>query len=461
MIIDKFEQLKIPIKEIYSKLDYRNIESRNKINEIIAKKKLIHNFDEDIDDFILYSINYYDNLNNFILFGLNKNESYKYFSNVFNNDYSLYGIKHIHIKSTMIIKIMYQLLFPRMIIKTKHELIEYLNNTYPFLANYDKEYIDITILVVRKKDNNKKYLSSDIIHDNHIVYIPNTKESIWISASLFFSNESLKFIELQNFDYFLTKDMDKSKKMFLKYRSWLNSNILYKDQMQFMLFSSIVLYLIGNRSMNDLDLYIHTLPPEIIELTDELKDPIFNYIEYKIKNTENWPDYWNSWLDTWANKCGAKYFEEILANPRYHFYFLGVKIISLECDIIRRIERARPRAIADLIALRKRYPISISIPSLKENITKFIPIKDKTQEEINKLIHEGGILNEENKEISIEIKHDIPKTIQTIIYALRERYRMTFTETEILRELNMDNEIKISHLSDSFRRIKIAIKKKI
>ena len=76
MIIDKFEQLKIPIKEIYSKLDYRNIESRNKINEIIAKKKLIHNFDEDIDDFILYSINYYDNLNNFILFGLNKNESY-------------------------------------------------------------------------------------------------------------------------------------------------------------------------------------------------------------------------------------------------------------------------------------------------------------------------------------------------------------------------------------------------
>jgi hypothetical protein len=461
MIIDKFEQLSIPINEIYTKLDYRNIESRNKINEIIAKKKLIHNFDEDIDDFILYAINYYDNLNNFIVFGLDKNESYKYFVTNFNTEYSLYGIKHINIKSTMIIKVMYQLLFPRMIIKSIIELKEYLYSNYSFLANYDKEFIDITILVVRKKDNTKKYPTADIINEKYTVYIPNTKESIWNSASIFFSNTSLQFLELQNFDYFLTKDMEKSKKMFLKYRSWLNSNILYKDQMQFMLFSSIVLYLIGNRLMNDLDLYIHTIPSHIIEVTDQLKDPVFNYIEYKIKNTGNWPDYWNSWLDIWANKCGAKYFEEILGNPRYHFYFLGVKIISLNCDIVRRIERARPRAIADLIALRKRYPLSISIPSLKEKIVKFIPIKDKSTEEIAKLINDGGVLNEENKEISIEVKHDINKTINTIIYILKERYRMTFSEAEIKRELNMDNEIRISHLSDSMRRIKITIKKKM
>jgi hypothetical protein len=255
--------------------------------------------------------------------------------------------------------------------------------------------------------------------------------------------------------------MEKSKKMFLKYRAWLNSNIAYKDQMQFMLFSSIVLYLIGNRSMNDLDLYIHTIPKEIIELTNEFKEnTIFNYIEYKIKNTDNWPDYWNTWLDTWANKCGAKYFEEILGSPKYHFYFLGVKIISLNCDIVRRIERARPRAIADLIALRKRYPISIYIPSLKNTIHKFISIKDKSDEEIDYLIKTGGILNEKNKEIRIEVKHDISKTIQTIIYALNTRYKMTFTESEIKRELNMDNEIRISHLSDSMKKIKISINRK-
>lgn len=459
MIIDKFEQLQIPINEIYAKLDYRSIEARNKINDIISKKKLIHDFDEDIDDFILYAINYYDNLNNFVLFGLNKNESYRYYSDNFKDEYILYGIKHIRVKSTMIIKIMYQLLFSRMIIKSVNDILKYLNDNYSYLANYDKEFIDITILIVRIKDVNKKY-PRDIINENYIVYIPNTKESTWNCASIFFSNESLRFLELQNIEYFLTKDMEKSKKMFLKYRSWLNSNILYKDQMQFMLFSSIVLYLIGNRSMNDLDLYIHTIPSEIIELTNEFKEPIFNYIEYKIKNTDNWPDYWDTWLDNWANKCGARYFEEILGNPRFHFYFLGVKIISLNCDIIRRIERGRPRAIADLIALRKRYHISISIPSLKDKITKFISIKDKSEEIIDKMIKDGGILNEKNKEISIEVTHDINKTIQTIIYALKERYRMTFTESEIKRELNMENDIRISHLSNSMKRIKFHITKK-
>ena len=460
MILEKFEQLSIPINEIYANLDYRNIETRNKVNEIIAKKKLIYEFDESIDDLILYAINYYDNLNNFVVFGLDKNDSYKFYCDNLKSDYSLYGIKQLRLKSTMIIKIMYQLLFSRTVINTKHDIIEYLERHIHYLFKYDKEFIDITVLIVCKKDIHKKYPCTDIISDKYYIYIPNTKESIWTCATIFFSNESLKFIELQNFDYFLTKDMAKSKEMFLKYKTWLQSNVSYKDQQQFMLFSSIVLYLIGNRSMNDLDLYIHKIPPEIIELTNEFKeDSALNFIEYKIKNTENWPDYWNTWLDIWANKCGAKYFEEILGNPAYHFYYLGVKIISLKCDIVRRIERARPRAIADLIALRKRYPIPISIPSLKDKIQKYISIKDKSPEEIQELISNGGILNEQNKDICIEVKQNIHKTIETIIYALNTRYKMTFTVAEVRRELNMDNEIRISPLSDSMKKIKISTKR--
>lgn len=460
MIFHKFEELGIPINEIYTNLDYRNIETRNKINNILTKKKLIHEFDEDIDDFILYAINYYDNLNNFVIFGLDKNNAYKYYNEKFKDDYSLYGIKHIHIHSRNIIKIIYQLLFPRMIIKTKYDLITCLEEQYPYLYNYDKEFIDISILVVCKKDLKKKYPSNDIIEDNLMVYIPNTKESIWITASIFFSQTSIRFLELQNFEYFLTKEMEPSKKMFLKYRSWLNDNVPFNKQSQFMLYSSVVLYLIGNRSMNDLDLYIHTIPKDIIELTDELKDdPMYKFIEYKIKNTDNWPNYWNTWLDEWATMCGAKYFEEILGNPRYHFYYLGIKIISLDCDIVRRIQRNRPRAIADLIALRKRYPLSISIPSIKNKVIKYIPIKDKTEEEIKELIDRGGILNEKNQEIAIQERNDINKTIQTIIYALNTRYKMTFTEAEIKHELGMDNEIRISGLSDSMKKIRILKKK--
>jgi hypothetical protein len=459
MILTKFEDICIPIKEIHKNLQYKNIEGKNKINIIISKKKLIHEFDDDIDNCILYALNYYDNLNNFVIFGYDKSTSFNYYNDVFKNDYSLYGIKYLKLSTNILTKIMYQLLFSRMIIKTKQDLEQYIETNYRYLHKYDKEFIDITILVLCKRDLNKKYPTFDISENDHVVYIPNTKESIWNCASVFFSSSTLYFLEKQNFDYFLTKHMETSKKMFLQYRSWLNNNIEHKYQQQFILYSSIVLYLLGHRSMNDLDLYIHTIPENIQELTKELSNnELYNkYIEYNIKNTDKWPDYWNSWLDEWAKKCGAKYFEEILGNPKYHFYFLGVKIISIHCDIVRRIERNRPRAIADLIALRKRYQFQISIPYIPEKYNKYISIKNLSQDEINKYIQDGNILNDKNKEISIECKNNIDKFIETIIWALNTRYRMTFTVNEIKRELNMlDREKSV----DTVKKIKIVTKRK-
>ena len=246
--------------------------------------------------------------------------------------------------------------------------------------------------------------------------------------------------------------MEKSKSMFLKYRKWLNTNVEGKYQPQFMLFSSVILYLLGHRAMNDLDLYIHTIPTNIQERLEEFKtNEVFNFIDFKIKNTDNWPNYWDTWLDEWAQKCGAKYFEEILGNPKYHFYFLGVKIISLECDVERRLCRNRPRAFADLIALRKRYAYDVIIPRIPITSTEYNDITKKTPSEIAKLISEGGILNEVNKEVCITRDIDQVKFMSTIIYALHTRYRMTFTVDDIKRELNM--------LSREDKRIKIVIKK--
>lgn len=461
MIFRKIEDFSTPIDEIYNKLNYRDINTKNKINEIISKKKLIHTFDYDIDDMLLYSLNYYDNLNNFVIFGFDKNQSYDYYLKNFKVDYSLYALKHIVVSSKIITKIMYQLLFSRMIIQTKNDLNNYLDANFNFLYKYDKEFIDITILVVCKKDLEKKYPTTDIVKFDHIVYIPNTKESIWNTACVFFSQTTLNFIEKQNFDYFLTRDMEQSKKMFLKYRTWLNDNIERQNHMSFMLFSSIVLYMLGHRAINDLDLYIHSIPLDIQNCVNEFKtNEKYKYIEYKIKGTDNWPIYWDTWLDQWANKCGARYFEEILGNPKYHFYFLGTKVISLHCDIIRRLERHRPRAIADLIALRKRYSIKINIPPISPKKINYVSTVDKSIDEITQLINNGAKLNEKNKELEIEENNDIEKTINTIIFALNTRYRMTFTNIEIKKELNMYIEEKEQNIKSNEKKIRIYVKKK-
>jgi len=465
MILKKFEDIIKPVEETWKKLNYKNISMKNKLNQIIIHKKLIHTFDDDIDDFILNALKYYDNLNSFVFFGKNKEETYKYYLDIYSKDYSIYGIKYISLKTSLLHKIMYQLLFPRMIFKTKSDLYNYIEEKYQYLHNYEDKYMNVTILILCKKNLKKKYPSNDVIEDDYCIYIPNTKEEIWHTASLFFSQTTLSFLEKQNFDYFLTKDMESSKKMFLKYRNWLNDNIDMNNQSSFLLYSSVILYLLGHRSINDLDLYIHDISIELQEKVNEFKtNTIFNYIDYSIKNTEKWPRHWDSWLDIWAQKCGAKYFEEILGNPKYHFYFLGVKIISLECDVVRRLHRCRPRAIADLIALRKRYSYNVIIPPIHEKSYQYLSITDKSEDEINEFIQNGGILNEKNKEICIEYNTDIPKFINTIIYALDTRYRMTFTINEIKRELNMDidsNNLDLNNIKKNMKKnIKIIIKKK-
>jgi hypothetical protein len=463
MILRKLEDLFKPTEEIWKNLDYKNISQRNKINLIISNKKLITDFDDEIDNSILYALNYYDNLNAFTIFGKKKSDAYKYYLDNFKNDYILYGLKHMKINTSTLPKIFYQLFFPRMIIKNKHDLYDFLKEEYKFVLEYSEESIDVTILLVCKRDLNKKYPFNDIIEKDFCVYIPNTKEQIIHNASIFFCNSTIKFLDLQNLDYFLSKDYESSKKMFLKYRKWQNINIPIEYQSQYMLFSSVVLYLLGHRPMNDLDLYVHKIPRELEELTNELgKNDIFNFIDFKIKNTSNWPNYWDSWLDIWAQKCGAKYFEELLGNQKYHFYFLGIKIISLDCDVKRRLARNRPRAYADLIALRKRYHYKINIPPVPNKLEKYITISDKSEYEINNMIKEGGILNEKNNEILIKYDNDISKFIGTIIYALSTRYHMTFTENDIRKELCMRELItnKTNNEMLNTKKIKIVIKKK-
>lgn len=151
MIFEKFEDIIVSTEEIWKNLNYKNIEAKNKLNLIVNNKKLIHQFDDDIDNSILYALKYYDNLNLFVLFGKNKNEGFKYYQNNYKNDYHLYGIKCIKLKSTLITKIMYQLLFGRMIIKNKQDITNFLKENCHFLYSFDKEFLDITILLICKK----------------------------------------------------------------------------------------------------------------------------------------------------------------------------------------------------------------------------------------------------------------------------------------------------------------------
>jgi len=444
MILNSIDDLHIPIDIVWDKIKYKNLNLKSKLNLIIQNKKLVHNFDEDIDEIFLHGIKYFDNLNNFIIFGKNKNDSYKYYDTNLKDKYILYGIKSIEIGAIHIMKIMYQLIFPRKEIKTQQELYDYVKRKYEFLfremTNNPNVLLNINILIICKRDLHQKYPISDISKNNFVIYYPTTDEEIEISSSLFLNKTSLKFVELQCFEHFIKRENNESKAMFLKYRSYLYENIdVLTRSSQFMLFSSIVLYLVGHRSMNDLDLYIHTISEELYEKVSDSFDnnEIFKYIEYQAKGTNKWPHYWDTWLDIWAQKCGAKYFEEILGNPEFHFYYLGVKVISIHCDLVRRVERERPRAFADLIAFRKRYAYKITLPDVPKFSLKYIELTKLSELEKNKYIEKGAMIDEKNNEIKIQEEINIEKFLGTIIYYLKDSYRMEMTLADLKRELHI------------------------
>lgn len=471
MILKKFDEITDAVKSVYNNLNYKNVACIDKSNEIRRNRTLIHEFDDNVDQIMLHALNVYNNLNGFVVFGKNKNSAYKYYQAELSADYAIYGIKYMEIKAANIIKILYQLLFPRVIIKNKAHLMDFIRDQYNFIWKYITNEkaglydMDVTILILCKRNIKQKYPSCDIARDDHVVFIPNTKDEIRHMSGIFFCSGTMRFIEIQNFDFFLTKENTDSKNMFLKFRNWLFQTVDVDMQSQFMLYSSVVLYLIGHRAMNDLDVYCHTIPEELqCKIGDILKDDTFSdFLDISIKNPidpARWPHYWDKWLDKWAQKSGAKYFEEILANPRYHFYFLGVKVISLECDVVRRLERMRPRAFADLIALRKRYGYRVLIPEVPDTTTTFYDLDKITESEKTDYIDKGGILNESAGEIQLTLPTDVERFINTIIYALQSRYRMKFTENEIRKELNMRIIQKVEPMADvSSKKIKIHVKK--
>ena len=464
MILTKINDFSTPIKEVFESLHYKNVKFTGYLNQFIENKKVVHDFNIYLDEIFLQALKQYSNLNAFVIFNKSKNESYEIYNSLYKNNYILYGIKNISVKGDMLIKILYQLLFPRMIIKIKSEFYDYIDQYIPYVFSLFKEKsIEITLLVVCKRDIKQPLnLHHDLNKKDNFIYIPSTEEEKWHTVSTFFSSTTLKFLELQAFEFFLTKNMNDSKKMFLKYRTWLNSSIHLFSQHSFMLFSSAVLYLLGARKMSDVDLYVDTVSENSKELLLSMTlEEEYSFIDFKIKNTKTWPNHWHKWLDEWAQKSGAKYFEEIIANPMYHFYFLGVKVISLHCDIVRRIERGRPRAYTDLIALRKRYPLKYNIPVISKKYNTFINIENKSKEEIEYLLrtNNGGELNMENNEICVLNERnsiDIEKFIQTIIYFLKERYHMIFTVEEVKTELNMrSREDDINSEKNKIKKIKI------
>ena len=439
MKLNKKEDLFKPIREIWENIEYKNMVSYNEQNALLQENKIITRFNSHIDSGLFHSITNYDNMNLSLCIGLNKNESYEYYTNNLKQDYLLYGIKSLEYDLDLLVKIIYQLYYFRTSFQSKQDVVDYISNNLKNilinsdlslpLSSHSKMNVNVLILVSRRA--NLKIMNES--NKNHTIYMPNDINEKYIISSLFFCKTSIDFLQKQDFDKYFSIEFNNSKLNFEKYESFLRNNIDVKNRSKFMLYSSVVLYLLGSRKANDIDLYIHNIPDEIKEKTNIFQTEEYNFIDYSIKGTDNWPTHWNQWLDEWAKLSNAKYFEEILGNDQFHFYFLGVKIISLECDIARRIKRLRPAAMADLIILKERFHCPITIPSIPDNIVKYKKMNELSDKENQKCLEKNTEYNSDTREYIFEVKNDKNRFTNTMNNYLKERYNYTTSPKKMIK----------------------------
>ena len=223
------------------------------------------------------------------------------------------------------------------------------------------------------------------VYEDEPIEIPGTHttktfmEAMTVSK-IYFNKNSIYYLEKQVIDRMLSFKFRKCIILFNTFINYLFQNIYLFDINKFLVLSGSILYTFGVRACSDVDFFIGNSPKEIktpnflekIEkffLNEKTKffftDGYTKLIDPKLY----WNDFWEEWHYRWAELFGAEHMSETIFNPKYHYYFMGVKMLYLDADLARRNVRGRPAAVADLLKANELLGLDVKIkPVPKETI---------------------------------------------------------------------------------------------
>lgn len=221
--------------------------------------------------------------------------------------------------------------------------------------NNSKTLNNLQVLLI--KDISLEKLKSLFIDTNYRTIL--SGKLMYDVAKTLFNDNSLMFLEEQLTKRFISKISKDTLKKLMEYKKYLDDNIDIRDHDKFMILGGNVLSVYGLRKATDLDLIISNRGKEYTNNFNGIIEK--DFIDSKRKHTSwdvihpelKWKPIYKKFHKQWANSVGANSIIECIHNPKYHFYFLGLKFIILDLEIYRRNIRNRPAAVADLIAINE------------------------------------------------------------------------------------------------------------
>jgi hypothetical protein len=399
--IDEFDYIE-PIKRLKNYfIDDKYYSSiYDKIKKIPIKNKMINNIDEyykilelvDIENIILQYIKCRPESIILFLYNVDTN----YIVNEIKYDYNIYYWKDIELTTNGIKRLLYEL-YDEM---TLQKRIEYIDKLI-----LEIKIKKIGIIWIERKDKISRFKREIIfriqtlnnkIKENQIYINTHFYQTIE-NSQIILNNNSLEMLLQGNINILYTNG-------FLKFntlRNWCYNNLTLLDMTRLIIYGSTLLYALGIRSLNDIN---GILIPVVKNQTEiELEELInFNlthkipFIDIAIEDSKYRNKSYNKEIKDYIKSHNLT-FSEISLNPRYHWYYQGIKMYHLDYEIEKKclniINKNNINDIADLIVMYFNYRLLLK---------NYIQMKNK------KLI----FCNIKNKEITISQSKIIYKKIE-------------------------------------------------
>lgn len=383
------------------------------------KDKLIQN--DENDNVINYFIKSSKDISLIFVYpkSLNKPKSLKKMYEKLNKNGKIFYEKEIKLNMKSAYNLIFQLYFNEKRMKTPFNIIYKIKR-----IGFDEESKKIKIIVYKHKnkdvpiggnsspfkmelrqifyDEDKKNINEKELKLYDYIHVNNDDNQAYVYAGILFNKNSLRFLDKQN--SWKIYEMNKSIILFNKFKNFIHKYGIIAFE-HTMLFSSSILFSYGVREMNDVDGYM--IKNNYIKL-DDLNTFNRNDIDLTYDGSSQTNEDWLKVLDDRAIGYGASNFNELIINPKYHYYFMGVKFLRLKYDVITRLSRGRPAQITDLLILRQLYDLSYKLA-----VPKFTKMYDElTKKDVEKPV-------------------DYQKFIDTVKYYLLKRYYINLSLSEV------------------------------
>jgi endonuclease/exonuclease/phosphatase family metal-dependent hydrolase len=430
-----------------------SIKNEKKEYESYLKNKTILPLSDTNDIIMNEYIKCFSNNNIIILYpsALKKNKEIKEkFFKLLNKNGNIYYVKSLKINYYHAYNLIYNLYAHTNRMKTNNQIVYKLNRLgFNINSIKDNEILIIVYQHLNKEKNingstspfktelRQLFLDEDIkitkinpTSDNYprgydYLHVNDTFHECINYSYLFLHKNTIDFIKNQH-----------SWRLMLLSKGQLKFNKLCKilfslplsERNKIMLISSTVLFSYGIRNMNDIDGIITDdviISKKIIDNLEANNIDIYygainniKDISPNIKKNTEWEDE----LNRRAKLFGATNYNELIENPEYHYYFMGIKMIKIDYDIMIRKIRKRPAQLTDLLIINRLLNIN------KEGFKLEIPEKTKEYDEKT----ESDVITSVNKDTYLD----------TMKYYLKTRYNLTINTSNINSWINTSENIQ-------------------